>query len=251
VAPGYRADFLLVDNLEAFSVRAVYLQGRDIAGHTFTPLGAATGIAAPFEIPDLSADDFRVPATGARIRAIEAVPGQILTREWVGAARVEHGAAIADPQRDLCKLAVVERHGRTGRMGLGFVRGLGIARGAAASSIAHDSHNAIVAGTSDRDMLLCLNRLRETGGGLVVAAAGRIVAELALPIAGLMSDASAEAVVRGLEAVERDQEVICPGTKNLFQALSFLALPVIPKLRLTDKGLVDVEEFDFVPLFVD
>lgn len=250
VAPGYRADFLLVNDLEMFSVQETYLEGRAVSEWEFSPQGRY-GIGSPFEVPELSFEHLRIPASGHRVRAIEIVPGQILTREWIGEPAVREGESLADPRRDLCKLAVVERYQGSGRTGLGFVRGLGIAQGAVGSSIAHDSHNVILAGTNDRDMLRCLSRLRETGGGLVLVSGGKILAELVLPIAGLMSDARAEAVAERFATLVRSQRCIGSSAGDLFQALSFLALPVIPKLRLTDRGLVDVDRFEFVPLFAD
>jgi adenine deaminase len=157
---------------------------------------------------------------------------------------------VADPGRDLAKIAVVERHHATGRVGKGLVRGFGLRTGAFASTVAHDAHNLVVVGTSDADMTACAARLAELGGGIVVARDGAVRGELALPVAGLLSDRPVEEVVERLEALQamlREQGVTDPAP---FMTLSFLALSVIPELKLTDRGLVDVDRFELVPFAV-
>jgi adenine deaminase len=182
---------------------------------------------------------------------IETIPGQIVTKQDVSRATVRDGLAVADPGRDLLKIAVVERHGKNGNVGLGFVRGFGMRRGAIASSVAHDSHNVIIVGVDDDDMLAALKAVEALDGGQVVVAGGEVLARLPLPIAGLISDQPVEAVrdmVNGLHAAFAQ----LGGTLEApFMALSFLALPVIPSLKLTDQGLVDAEQFKLVPLWVD
>jgi adenine deaminase len=155
---------------------------------------------------------------------------------------------VADPARDLAKLAVVERHHASGRIGLGFVRGFGLQAGAFASTVAHDAHNIVVVGVNDDDMALCVSHLAEIGGGLVVVREGRVVGDLPLPIAGLMSTAPAREVVRGLEALEDGLRSMGVTIGTPFMYLSFLALSVIPELRVTDQGIVDVRSFEVVPL---
>ena len=158
---------------------------------------------------------------------------------------------VADPERDLAKVAVIERHHATGRMGVGLVRGFGLRAGAFASTVAHDAHNLVVVGVSDEDMAACVARLQEIGGGIVVARDGGVRGELALPVAGLMSDQPVEEVVERLEALQamlRDQGVVDAAP---FMTLSFLALSVIPSLKITDRGLVDVDRFELVPLAVE
>jgi adenine deaminase len=158
---------------------------------------------------------------------------------------------VADPDRDLAKIAVVERHHATGRIGKGFVTGFGLQRGAFASSVAHDAHNIVVVGTSDEDMTRCVGRLEELGGGIVVVDEGRVAGELALPVAGLLSDEPVETVV---ERMDRLHEVLADmGVKipSPFMTLSFLALSVIPSLKITDRGLIDVDRFEIVPLEID
>ena len=160
--------------------------------------------------------------------------------------------AVVDAQRDLAKLAVIERHHRTGNIGLGFVQGLGLERGAIASSVAHDSHNLVVAGMNDIDMLVAAKYITSIGGGLAVADNEKIATSLPLPIAGLMSNQPIESVISDLTAV--NQACFKMGNnviKDPFMLLSFLSLPVIPSLKLTDKGLVDVDKFQFTSLWAD
>ena len=180
---------------------------------------------------------------------IKILPGQLITEKIVVPTPAAAGLVQADPARDLLKLAVLERHRGTGNVGLGLVQGLGLPRGALASSVAHDSHNIIVAGADDQDMWLAVRHLVEIGGGLAVAVGGEIVADLPLPVAGLMSTQPAAAVAAGHARVTRAARDLGSSLPDPFMALSFLALPVIPALKLTDLGLVDVYRFDFVPLF--
>ncbi|HEX2111112.1 MAG TPA: adenine deaminase C-terminal domain-containing protein, partial [Gaiellaceae bacterium] len=158
------------------------------------------------------------------------------------------GKAVADPERDLAKIAVVERHLGTGRIGLGFVRGFGLRRGALASTVAHDAHNIVVVGVSDHDMRRAVRRLAEIGGGVVAVDEGGVRAELALPVAGLLSTASFDDVVNASRnCIEAARRLGCT-LPSPFQTLAFLALSVIPKLKITDRGLVDVDRFELVPL---
>jgi adenine deaminase len=187
------------------------------------------------------------------LQVIGVVPGQIITQKRTLQARVNGKyEAIADPIRDLAKLAVIERHHRTGNVGLGFVQGLGLERGAIASSVAHDSHNLVVAGINDMDMLIAARHVSSIGGGLSVALDKQVIASLPLPIAGLMSDSTIESVISCLTAVnEACLKLGSNMVEDPFMLLSFLALPVIPSLKLTDKGLVDVDKFQFTNLWVN
>ena len=181
---------------------------------------------------------------------IRVIPNQLLTGEEQVEPATHGEELVADPARDLVKIAVVERHHASGRVGKGFATAVGLKRGAFASTVAHDAHNIIVLGVDDADMALCANRLGEIGGGIVIASGGSIRAELPLPIAGLMSDLPLAEVHRRLTAMERmllDMGVTLPSP---FMAVSFLALSVIPDLKLTDQGLVDVPNFRLVPLEV-
>lgn len=247
VAPGYRADFVLLDDLETFAIADCYLRGRRVAESGFA--AAAPIPASTVRVAKLTAEVLRVPAEAGRLRVIGLLPGQIITEHLLYEARVEDGSAVADPGRDLAKLAVFERHKATGNVGLGFVSGLGLARGALAGTVAHDSHNLIVAGMDDSDMLAAAREVVRIGGGLAVADGGRVLASLPLPVAGLMSDAPATEVLAGLDSVNGALAGLGYRMKSPFAALSFLALPVIPALKLTDLGLVDVNRFEIVPLW--
>jgi adenine deaminase len=179
---------------------------------------------------------------------IEAMDGQLLTGAVVETPRVERGGAVADPERDMAKIAVVERHHATGRIGRGFVRGFGLRSGAFATTVAHDAHNIVCVGVADEDMALCIGRLGDIGGGIVIVDGGRTVGELPLPIAGLLSDQPVEVVSEGMEELHRLLAERGCRLGEPFMTLSFLALSVIPSLKITDHGLVDVNRFQIVPL---
>jgi len=195
--------------------------------------------------------NLEVPADGTRLRVIELVPDQIITRQRVEEATVDNGLAVADVDRDLLKIAVIERHLASGRCGVGFVQGFGLKRGALASSVAHDSHNIIVVGTNDWDMLTAAQEIETMRGGLVAVDHGQVKARLPLPIAGLMSDQTIEVVRSQMDDLLTATRDMGSSYPDPFMTLSFLALPVIPELKLTDQGLVDVNQFQFVPLFVE
>jgi len=168
---------------------------------------------------------------------------QIITRRLDERAKVDGGFVVADVERDILKLAVVERHRATGNIGLGLVKGIGLRKGALASSIAHDSHNIVAVGTNDNDLYAAIKEVENMGGGLAVAAGGGVVDALPLPIAGLLSDKPLEDVVGRFEGLKKAAAGLGAALDDPFATLSFLALPVIPELRLTDKGLVDVAQF--------
>jgi adenine deaminase len=254
IAPGLRADFVLLEDLESFRPLAVYKDGR---------LVASDGRAADFPrppVPDrvrstmraapVDAATFAIPAGSSRVRVIETVPAQLITHAREEEPAVVDGLVVADPGRDLAKIAVIERHHATGRVGLGLVRGFGLTAGAFASTVAHDAHNLVVVGVADADMAACATRLQEIGGGIAVARGGAVRGELPLPVAGLLSDEPVETVVERLEALHAmlgEHGVRDPAP---FMTLSFLALSVIPSLKITDQGLVDVDRFQLVPLAV-
>jgi adenine deaminase len=253
VAPGYVADLVTFADLRNIQVSRTFAGGRLVAeaGRMLEPL--ANKVAPPVKgllPPQLSEASFRIPAAGRQARVIVALPDQIVTEECTAEVNADDGWAMPDPERDILKLAVVERHAGTGNVGLGFVRGFHIKTGALASSVAHDSHNVVVVGTNDRDMLLAAQAVIAMGGGLSAARDGEVLARLALPVAGLMSDQPLGPVRDALLVLlHRARELGCP-LSNPYMAMAFLALPVIPALKLTDKGLVDVHKFSLVPLFV-
>jgi adenine deaminase len=171
-----------------------------------------------------------------------------VTRALVAEPSIRDGTAVADPQRDLAKISVIERHRGTGRMGLGFVTGFGLRRGALASSQAHDAHNVVVVGVDDADMATAVNRLIELGGGQVAVAGGRVAAEVPCPLGGLLSDRPAEEVGAAVERMEEAARGLGTTIRAPFMAMSFLALSVVPELKITDRGLVDTVRFELVPL---
>jgi adenine deaminase len=199
-------------------------------------------------IQPIAAGDFRIPWAGGKARVIGLVEEQVVTELLLEEPTVVDGEAVADPSRDLAKIAVIERHLGTGRIGLGFVRGFGLQTGALGSTVAHDAHNIVVVGVDDHDMARAVHRLAELGGGVVAVENSGIRAELPLPVAGLLSDAPlAEVVERSRACNEAAARLGCT-IATPFLTLSFLALSVIPSLKLTDQGLVDVDAFAIVPL---
>ena len=195
----------------------------------------------------VSAEAFRVPATGPSTAVIGIIPGKILTARLEADIPFRDGLRHADPEHDLLKICVLERHGRNGNIGRGFVRGFGFRRGALASSVGHDSHNICVVGASDEDMALAVNRLLTLGGGLVAAENGRVTAELSLPFAGLMSLQPFETVRQNLHTLRAAVEAMGCRLAEPFLHLAFLPLPVIPHLKITDRGVVDVDRFQLLP----
>lgn len=249
VAPGYRADFILLDDLASFAISAVYLRGRHIESQSWEPAPTRLQARGSVHLGELAPSCLEMPARGGRVRVIRTVPGQIVTEVDLVEPKVVGGLVCADPAAGVAKLAVFERHHGSGAMGLGLVRGLGLRRGALAGTVAHDSHNLIAAGVSDADMLLAARTLAECGGGYVCVEDGRVLELLPLPLAGLMSDREPGEVAAGLDRLNAAARSLgCPADISPFMQLSFLSLPVIPRLRLTDKGLVDVASFDFVSL---
>lgn len=250
IAPGYRADFAVVADLCTFSVRIVLKNGQIVARDGVCTASIPSGEFTPentIHLPDLDESAFTLTVTGGRMPAIGIIPGQIVTERRTVEVAQQAGQWIFDPNRDVMLIASIERHGRHGTVGRGLVQGFGFrAHGAIASSVAHDSHNLIVAGTNPRDMLVGVRSLACSGGGWVVATNGEVRAMLPLPIAGLMTAADPATVCRGLEQLHVvTRSLGCP-LPYPFGTLSFLALPVIPELKITDQGLFDVGRQEFV-----
>ncbi|MBA2614168.1 MAG: adenine deaminase [Actinobacteria bacterium] len=249
VAPGYQADLLLLPDLKRFEPELVLKSGKPVV--EIPRPEVPEWVKHTVRIRDVGSAAFVIPWDGSRARVIGIVPDQIVTEALEEEPTVVDGRAVADPSRDLAKIAVVERHLGTGRIGLGFVRGFGLQRGALASTVAHDAHNVVVVGVNDHDMRRAVRRLAETGGGVVVVDEGGVRAELRLPVAGLLSIARLDDVVEASrECVEAARKLGCT-LPSPFQSLAFLALSVIPSLKITDRGLVDVDRFEVVPLAVD
>jgi len=246
VAPGRAADLLLLPDLERFVPDLVLKGGAPVAD--IPSAEVPEWVRHTVRIGAYGPEMFRIPWSGGKARVIGIVPGQIVTDALVEEVPARAGEASADPERDLAKIAVVERHLGTGRAGLGFVRGFGLKRGALASSVAHDAHNVVVVGMNDASMAAAVRRLANRGGGIVVVDGAEVLAELGLPVAGLLSDAPLQEVVAASNAlVAAARELGCT-LEAPFQHLAFLALSVIPSLKLTDRGLVDVDRFELVPL---
>jgi len=254
VAPGFRADAVLVDDLESFAISEVILAGRRLSDWDFADRSCLTPPRAMRVGGELTEARLAVRATSSQLRVIGVVPGQIITEPLVLEPTVREGLAVADPARDLAKLAVIERHKATGNIGLGFVQGLGLKAGAIAGTVAHDAHNIIIAGTNDADMVLAARTLMVSGGGFAVVREGKVLAQVRLAVAGLMSDAPLEVVTAGLEALGAAYRDIAglpaQAEAHPFMAMSFLSLEVIPSLKLTDQGLIDVEAFSPAQLFL-
>jgi adenine deaminase len=256
IGPGRLADLMIFDDLAAPSARQVYVNGRlvaengrMIAAPSIRSQPIPPSVASSVKI-DWQAVDLAIQAAGKTIRVIGTLPDQLLTEERVIAASVESGLAVADPNRDVLKMAVIDRHSGKSGLGLGFIQGMGLRSGAIAGTTAHDHHNLVIIGADDANMRLAGQAVTDMGGGLVVVNDGSVVASLALPIAGLMSDRPAAEVSDAYQRLLDAATGLGSRLHDPFMAMSFMALEVIPKLKLTDKGLIDVEQFQIVDLFV-
>lgn len=264
IAPGYRADIAVLDDLESLNVMKVFKDGKLVAedGHLIVSLDS---IPAPkgttmrtglLDVGRFRIKSEKVSSDGSRsgpfpARVIGIVPDQIITKSLAIQPKIAKGLVVADLDKDVLKMAVVERHRATGNVGLGLVKGFGLQAGAIATSVAHDSHNIVVVGVADEEMLDAVLKVKEMGGGLAVIKDGRIKASLPLPVAGLLSEMYMRDVAEGIDdCIEAAHDLGCQ-LKDPFMTLSFLCLPVIPELKLTDKGLVDVAKFQLVPLFIE
>lgn len=257
IAPGYDADFLLLDNLEELEIAEVYRAGVLVAqnGRYVGPVrekSATESVQDTVHIAELAKDSFRIPmgqSTAAHIIGIN--PNNLITDHLIEEVPVADGSFVLAPSQDLLKIAVVERHRATGNIGLGIVKGLGLQNGAIATTVAHDSHNIIAVGTDDRDIQAAVEAVHALQGGLVVVQDGEVLASLPLAIAGLMSDEPFAAVYAQLKTLDQSLlQIGAPTHFNAFLTLSFLSLPVIPHLKLTDCGLFDVATFQHIPVAV-
>ena len=254
IAPGYIADIIVLSDLDDFSVEKVFKNGcltvdggklvREIKAPAVDK-EKYSRVYKSFNLREIKPSDFEIRDEGTRKRVIKVIPGQILTEELI----VESSSKEAEPDKDIIKLAVIERHKDSGHTGVGFVTGYGLKKGAIASSVAHDSHNLIVAGCSDSDMALAANTVRENGGGLAVVCDGEVLSSLPLPIGGLMCDMDAHEVEDILSVMkEQAKQLGVNEGIDPFMTLAFTALPVIPKLRLLTQGVVDVDTQSYVPV---
>ena len=245
IAPGFQADLLVLPDLERFDPEVVLKRGRTVG--EFARPEVPEWVKHTVRVEPTNPGDFALRAGGGRVRVIGVVPDQIVTASLVEEPPLRDGQVVADTARDLAKVAVVERHLGTGRIGLGLVHGFGLRSGALASTIAHDAHNIVAVGMDDDDLHHAIARLVELGGGIVVVSGGEVRAELPLPVAGLLADLPLEDVVDASRACADAARALGCTLPSPFQSLAFLALSVIPSLKITDRGLVDVDRFELVP----
>jgi adenine deaminase len=253
IAPGKRADMVVFSDLTHLRPEMVFRDGALVAegGVAISPDAPLRRLQLPNSVSvQLDNMDFSIPAKGKRVRVIGGSDEQVVTGHLIEDARIVDGQAVADPERDILKIAIIERHRATGNIGKGFIRGFGLKRGAIAGTVAHDHHNLVVIGAEDASVQRAVHAVVEMGGGLVAVDGDQILAQLPLPVAGLMSE-------QPIEQVRREYDLLVGAARQLgsamfdpFMAMSFMALEVIPKLKLTDVGLVDVEQFKVVDLFV-
>lgn len=253
IAPGLRADLVLMDDLRSCRVDRVWKDGRLVVENGRLVGGGTPASSVSFpraaRVTPPQADRLAVPASGSVMNVIGVTEGDVLTRTLRMAPKVRDGLAVPDPDRDLAKIVVLERHRATGRFAVGFVSGLGIGHGAIASSVAHDAHNFVAAGMDDRSIATALAHLCAAGGGLAVADGDEVLGALDLPIGGLMTTLDAASAARALDGLERCARELGVRIAHPFMALSFLCLSVIPELRITDQGCVDITKGGIQPLF--
>jgi adenine deaminase len=257
IAPGYRADIVTFDHLGQFQVKKVFKDGV-LAAENGKILPRSIGLFSEkrrfhgkdsIRIRAIKEEAFLLRTEQPLAKVIQLIPGQIVTKRVMKKILLKNGVACPDPKEDILKIVVAERHRATGNIGIGFVQGFGLKKGAIGSSVAHDSHNLVIVGTNDQDILKAVMSIKKMGGGLVAISAGKVLASLPLPVAGLMTEVPVAQVNLGLEALHKATKALGCKLKDPFMALSFLSLPVIPELKITDKGLVDVNRFKIVPLF--
>lgn len=255
ILPGRRADLLVFDNLDEWKPRQVYKDGRlAVDNGRLLQEGRncdSSSLEHTVNLAPVTVESFRLPLKTEMANVIGLVPYQIVTNKAVLSVKRVDGCAVSDVENDILKLAVLERHHATGNIGLGLVKGFGLKRGALASTVGHDSHNLIVIGTNDEDMLAAVQELQRIGGGICIAEDGQIRGILPLPVGGLMTNEPALMVAKQqAEMIALAREMGVPEFYSPFLTLAFLSLPVIPSLKLTDRGLVDVDSFKFIPLEV-
>jgi adenine deaminase len=254
IAPGYRADIISFDHLGRFQIKKVFKDGKLISENgkmLFPPIHKrkSSNVNGSVRIKSLKKDALLLRSDQSLAKIIQLIPDQIVTKKVMKRVFLKDGVAHPNVKEDILKIAVVERHKATGNIGIGFVQGFGLKTGAIGSSVAHDSHNIVLVGTNDADMLKAVEVIHAMRGGLVAVLEGKVLASLSLPIAGLMSEASVAQVDLQLAALLRAAKNLGCKIPDPFMTLSFLSLPVIPELKITDRGLVDVNRFKFVPLF--
>ena len=259
IACGYKADLLVLDDLENVVIKDVYSNGiKTVSDGQLSVFefpraeDVITGsVLNSFHMPDVAKEDFLIEKKGSKCRVIEVIPGEILTNELILDIDFDHNNGI-DTDKDILKIAVIERHKNTGHKGVGYIKGIGIKNGALAGSVSHDSHNLIVIGSSEEDMAVAANHIKKIGGGLCVVSKGRVISEVRLPVAGLMSTKSAEAIAKAnVELRDNAAKIGINEGIEPFMNMAFVSLSVIPTLKMTTQGLVNVNDFKRVDLFAD
>jgi adenine deaminase len=252
IAPNFIADLVVLDDLNTFKVESVYKDGKLVAQHgrllVDIPAASFTGVTGTVHIGNVSQNDLRVPGKPGLIEVVGIEPGQITTKHLREQAALRNGEIVSDPSRDLLKLVVIERHHASGNIGLGMVKGFGLRKGALASSVAHDAHNLVIAGVDDNDILRAARVLEEMGGGFACVVDGEVRASVPLPFGGLVSPLPAAELVQQLRVLDAAAAELGCTLEHPCMTLSFLSLSVIPSLKLTDQGLIDVETFTLLPL---
>jgi adenine deaminase len=254
IAPGRRADMVVFSDLNDLRAEMVYRGGQLVAanGEIVADLPTVDSVLLRNSMNvRWNQVDFAIPAEGRRARVIGSIPDQLMTEHLIVEVKIEDGFAVSDVERDILKMAVIERHRASGKMGKGFIHGMGLQRGAIAGTVAHDHHNLVVIGVDDTSMMAAARRVGEMGGGLVAVDGSNVLAELPLPIGGLMSAQSIHKVREAIDRLIEAGHVLGSTLHDPFMAMSFMALEVIPSLKLTDVGLVDVNEFQVVTLWID
>ena len=253
IAPGYKADLLILPDLKTFKPDLVIKNGVVAAENgkliAELPENEALAVRNSVNVRWITPEDFRIEANGSKVTALEVIPHQLITKSVVSEVKIEDGNAVSNIDNDTLKICVIERHRATGNIGKGFVKGFNLKCGAIASTVAHDSHNMIVIGTNDADMYAAAVALIKCKGGKVVVKDGEVIAELPLPIAGLMSDRNFDYVVNKCEELNKTAHSIGCRIEDPFMTMGFLSLPVIPELKVTDKGVFDTNKFDFIDIF--
>ena len=249
IAPGYLADILITDSLEILHPETIIKGGRllDLGALRSARATVPETVRSSLHLKKVTKDDLQIPLLeGQQAWVIGVVPGRIITEKIAADVQTEDGFFVADPQNDQVKMVVCERHHQTGSIGAGIVSGIGLKRGAIASTVAHDSHNLVVAGTNDEDMLLAIEEAERMQGGLVIVDGGKVLASVPLRVGGIMSEKSYEEVIKELHQLHEQLSTLAEESQNIFMILSFLCLPVIPRLKLTDRGLFDVDSFQHI-----
>ena len=253
IAPGYKADLLILPDLKSFKPDFVLKNGKVIVEN-----GKLISQLEEFETPSMRGsvnvkwiekEDFRIEAKSDIDKTIEVIPHQLVTKSTVSKIKIENGNAISNTDTDTLKVCVIERHRATGNIGKGFIKGFGLKSGAIASTVAHDSHNMIIVGTNDYDMYVAAVELVKSQGGKVVVNNGEVISKLPLPIAGLMSDREFDYVLEKCAELNQASHSIGCTLEDPFMTMAFMSLPVIPELKITDKGLFDTKTFNFTDMF--